>query len=89
MFNEDIPHYLLVSSTGSNPDSWFMYLRVKGECERDLKLKQLNLLSIFQPGLLRNRKDARTIEKIVQVLPFVSGIEAKDAASSLIRVAEK
>lgn len=57
--NNQIPHYLLVSSAGSSPDSFFLYPRTKGEVERDLKLKKLNILSILKPGLIKNRPDQR------------------------------
>ena len=60
-FYADIPHYLLVSSMGSDPNSWFLYPKTKGQVEDELKLKNLNYLSIFRPGLLRNRRDSRTI----------------------------
>lgn len=49
----DIPHYLLVSSMGSNPNSWFLYPKTKGQVELELAQKQLKLLTIFRPGLLR------------------------------------
>ena len=72
LFSEtDIPHYLLVSSGSTDPSSMFMYMRVKGECERDLKEKKLNMLSIFRPGLIKNRPDARTGEKIAQFFSFL------------------
>lgn len=71
---------MLFSSTGGNPNSWFLYMKTKGEVERDLKLKKLNLLSILKPGLLKHRKDARTVEKIGTFIPFVTGIEAKGAS---------
>lgn len=54
-----IPHYLLVSSTGGDTSSMLLYLRTKGEVERDLKLKKLQMLSILKPGLIKNRPDAR------------------------------
>jgi oxidoreductase len=57
--NIEIPHYSLVSSMGSNPNSWFLYMKTKGEVERDLKLKKINLLSIYRPGLLLNRINER------------------------------
>jgi hypothetical protein len=37
----------------------FLYMRTKGEMERDLKLKKLKMLSILRPGLIKNRPDAR------------------------------
>ena len=46
-------------------------MRTKGELERDLKLKNLNRLSILKPGLIKNRPDARTGEKIAQFFSFI------------------
>ena len=38
-----------------------LYMRVKGEVERDLQAKkELRMLSILRPGLIKNRPDART-----------------------------
>lgn len=59
---------------GSDAKSWLLYPRTKGEAEEGLKLKKLNLLSIFKPGLLKNRRETRTVEKIFGILPFVPGI---------------
>jgi len=67
----DIPHYLLVSSTGGDPNSWMLYLRVKGEVERDLKTKKLRILDILKPGVIKNRPDARFGEKVFQFLSFL------------------
>jgi hypothetical protein len=57
--------------------------------ERDLKLKKLPLLSIFRPGLLENRHDARFGEKIASFIPFFPKIYAKDVAKVLRIVAER
>jgi oxidoreductase len=65
---------------GSDASSWFLYPKTKGEVENELKNKKLNLLSILKPGLLRNRRDARTVEKIFGLIPFAPGIEAKHCA---------
>lgn len=54
-----------------------------------LQKKKLNLLTIMKPGLLRNRKDARTVEKFLGILPFVPGIQARDAAEVLRIHAER
>lgn len=54
-----IPHYLVVSSSGGDQGSMFLYMKTKGEMERDLKLKKLQMLSILRPGLIKNRPDAR------------------------------
>jgi len=68
----------------ANPSSWSLYLRVKGEAEEALKELKLPHLSIFQPGLLLNRRnDYRFVEKFLSIVPFIPKIEAKDVARSL------
>ena len=76
---------------GSSPDSCLLYARTKGEVEEDLRRKNMNMLSIFKPGLLRNRRDARCMEKVFNCLCCCScaGIEAVDAVRALKIVAEK
>ena len=64
----NIPQYHLVSSTGADSSSIFLYVRTKGEVEAELKAKKLNMLFIHHPGLIKNRPDARTGEKIMQCL---------------------
>jgi uncharacterized protein YbjT (DUF2867 family) len=85
--NNKIPHYLLLSSGGGSPDSMMLYLRTKGEVERDIKLKKLNKLTILQPGLITNRPDARFVEKILSFLPIPS-IDCADLALSMRALAE-
>lgn len=74
---------------GSDPKSWFLYPRTKGEAEEQVKSKKINLLSIFRPGLLRNRREARTVEKLFGLIPFAPGIEAKHCAEVLKIAAER
>jgi len=78
--NCKIPHYLLVSSISSNENSMLLYLRTKGEVERDLKTKKLQMLDILKPGLIKNRPDARFGEKVAQFFSFLpfSAIECTD-----------
>jgi len=57
--NNKIPHYLLVSSMGASRTSCLLYPRTKGEVEEELKEKKLPLLTIFRPGLIANRNNAR------------------------------
>ena len=54
-----------------------------------MKEKHLNLLTILKPGLLKNRKDARTTEKVLGWIPFVTGIEARDASLVCQLLAER
>lgn len=53
-----------------------------------MKKKDLNLLSIFRPGLLKNRRDARTVERLLSWIPF-GGIQARNAADVLRIVAQR
>ena len=82
--------YGLLSSTGTDPDSCLMYLRVKGEAERDLKLKKVKNIGIFKPGLLKNRKNPRCMEKMFSCFCCccITAIEATECANSMKLVAE-
>ena len=57
--------------------------------ERDLRAKKLPLLSIFRPGILENRHEARFAEKLGSFLPFFPKIQAKDAAKVMMKTAER
>ena len=63
-----IPHYLLVSAMGASTKSCLLYSRTKGEVEEELKGKKLPLLTIFRPGLIANRNNARFGEKVMNLL---------------------
>lgn len=47
------------------------------------------MLSIFKPGLLKNRYDPRFAEKVGEWVPFVPKIDVKDVAQVLIKEAEQ
>jgi uncharacterized protein YbjT (DUF2867 family) len=57
--NNKIPHYLIVSSMGASSSSCLLYPRTKGQVEEELRQKNLPLLTIFRPGLIANRTNAR------------------------------
>lgn len=73
---------------GSNANSWFLYPRTKGQTEDELKKKAIPYLSIFRPGVLKNRYDARLGETIAAHIPFVPKIDVKEVAQVLIKEAE-
>ncbi|WP_427965576.1 NAD(P)H-binding protein [Altererythrobacter sp.] len=52
-----IEHMVSVSSAGANPASKNLYLRVKGEAERDLSKVGFKRLDLLQPGLLRGSRE--------------------------------
>lgn len=63
--NNDVDHYLLVSSSAANDQSNNPYLKMKGELEQRIKSLPFKRISIFQPSLLLGqRADFRLGEKI-------------------------
>jgi hypothetical protein len=67
-----------------------LYRRIKGEVEEELKAKGFNVLSIFRPGFLKNRHDARCIERWVACcFPCFAAIDVREVALVLITDAEK
>lgn len=58
-------HLAYVSSVGANPEGTGLYLRVKGEVERDLAGLHFKRLSILRPaGLLGEREESRPLETV-------------------------
>ena len=51
----NISHFSHCSSMGTNKNSWFLYLRIKGEAEEEELKKNINYITIFRPGMLLNR----------------------------------
>ncbi len=79
-----VPHYSLVSTGAANPNSWYVYLKIKGQTEEALKNLKLPHLSIFQPGLLLNRQnDERCVEKILAYIPLLPKTEANHVGQAL------
>jgi len=55
----------VVTSVGADPNSSFLYPRVKGRIERDLAELAFPCLAIFRPGfLLCERKESRPLEQL-------------------------
>eukprot|EP01133_Synstelium_polycarpum_P001466 gene1466-1703_t len=42
----------LLTSTGANANSWFLYMKTKGEIEEEMKRQQFKSLSIYRPAKL-------------------------------------
>ena len=74
----------LVTSTGANPNSWFLYLRTKGEIEERLKNMGYNHVSIWRPGLLdRGEENRRFVEKMGMV--FARAMPVEDVAKAMLQ----
>ena len=86
----------LVSSTGANKDSYFLYPQTKGRVEHDIKELGFKHLFIYQPGLLLcERAEPRFGEKLLRVamsaLDYsrMHSISTEDVAKSMLACALK
>ncbi len=62
-------HFNLMSSTGANKDSSFLYPRVKGQVEAETQELGFERLTIYRPALLMcQREESRPAEWLVQKL---------------------
>ena len=68
----------------ANPSSWFLYLRVKGEAERDLFTKHIPSIAIHKPGALLNRRNAPFGEKVGAWIPFSQKSKPQNAQESCV-----
>lgn len=68
-----VSSFVHISAVGADTASRALYLRVKGEVERELKALRFKRLDVLRPGLLRGKRqaDARPLESLGQALaPF-------------------
>ncbi|EGG20721.1 putative transcription coactivator [Cavenderia fasciculata] len=69
---ENVDSMHLLTSGGANANSWFLYMRVKGQIEEAMKKDQFNHLSVYRPGMLDRGQSDRMVEKIlVHILPTI------------------
>jgi uncharacterized protein YbjT (DUF2867 family) len=65
LLSDKSEHFLLISSLGANADASSFYLSVKGKLEEDLKILDINRLTIFRPSLLKGpREEKRLMEGV-------------------------
>lgn len=72
-----VKHFFLLSAMGADVSSRFMYNRVKGELEQDIKALGFASCYIFRPSLLLGKHKGRPLETISQgafklISPLVS-----------------
>jgi len=82
-----VNHMNLLTSSGANANSFFLYMKTKGEVEEELKKLDFPRLSIYRPGLLDRGKEARFIEKLAGVV--TSGIPVSVVARAMMQVSVK
>ena len=80
----NIKHFSHCSSMGTSKDSWFLYMRVKGEAEEEEMKKNVDYITIFKPGMILNRdNDSRLGENFASWIPFVPKIDVKVLARAM------
>eukprot|EP00826_Nyctotherus_ovalis_P032095 TRINITY_DN2591_c0_g1_i1.p1 TRINITY_DN2591_c0_g1~~TRINITY_DN2591_c0_g1_i1.p1 ORF type:complete len:226 (+),score=67.69 TRINITY_DN2591_c0_g1_i1:54-731(+) len=80
-----VPHYSFISSKGASSKSWFSYMKVKGQAEEAIQKIGFPLVSVFRPGLLRNRRnDSRWGEAVAGIIPFIDKIDVKTLAEKMV-----
>ncbi|KAF9284006.1 Protein fmp52, mitochondrial [Linnemannia elongata] len=84
-------HFLYCSSTGANPNSFFLYPKTKGETEKALAEIGFERVSIFQPAFLKTvepRAGIRAGEWIFgKIVPVLDLVAEKSASVSVASVA--
>eukprot|EP00826_Nyctotherus_ovalis_P017343 TRINITY_DN15106_c0_g2_i3.p2 TRINITY_DN15106_c0_g2~~TRINITY_DN15106_c0_g2_i3.p2 ORF type:complete len:154 (+),score=32.90 TRINITY_DN15106_c0_g2_i3:84-545(+) len=81
----DVPHYSVVSSAGASSTSCFTYLKVKGQADEAIQKLGFPSVSIFRPGLLRNRRnDSRCGEKVAGLIPCIDKIDVTVLAEKMM-----
>ncbi len=69
----NVAHFILVSSFGANSKSDFFYSQIKGELEDAVKKLTLKKTTIFNPGMLQRKNTDRPGEVVAQkVLQFIN-----------------
>ncbi len=75
----EVPYYSLLTSYGTNPKSFLMYPRVKGQCELNVKNEKYPYAVVFKPGFLEARDgEKRVIETIMTYVRIGPRIYATD-----------
>lgn len=70
-----VPHFILVSAYGTNPQSRFFYPRIKGKLEEAIKELHFEATTLFKPGFLIRKNTQRPLEIIgLTVLQFFNKI---------------
>lgn len=69
----NVAHFILISSYGANSKSSIFYSRIKGELEDAVQVLQFHKTTIFNPGMLQRKKTDRSGEVVMEkVLRFIN-----------------
>lgn len=71
----NVAHFILVSSYGANSKSSIFYSRIKGELEEAVQVLQFQKTTIFNPGMLQRKNTDRSGEVVMEkILRFMNTI---------------
>ncbi|XP_019849185.1 PREDICTED: oxidoreductase HTATIP2-like isoform X2 [Amphimedon queenslandica] len=62
-----VPHFSLLTSYGSNPNSFFLYTKTKGQVEEAVRQLNFSYTTILRPVLIGRGEDRRLAEKIAGI----------------------
>ena len=69
----NVAHFILVSSYGANSKSSIFYSRIKGELEDAVQTLRFHKTTIFNPGMLQRKNTDRSGEVVMEkVLQFIN-----------------
>ena len=81
-----VRHWSYVSSSGADANSFFLYMKTKGQTEEDLKALGFPVTTIWRPGMLGRGSKARFWERVVGwVAPT---LDVATLGAALVRDAE-
>ena len=88
------PDFHLLTSRGSNVNSWFLYPQTKGQVEEDVRQLGFDRMTIYRPGLLLcDRAEQRGGEKVARWVaswfkqPTSWSISTKMVAAAMVSTA--
>ena len=80
-----IQHVGQVSATGANSNSWFLYMKTKGQADKMVMEMGFPTTAIYRPGLISRGDKTRANERFFGF--FSSGTPAASVAHALLHVA--
>ena len=94
-----IPHFIVISALGANPNSKVLYSQLKGEMERNVLAQQIEHTYLLQPSLIvGNRKEKRMGEDLSKLFMKLFGfliparykmIQGKTIAQAMLQLTSK
>ena len=81
----NISHFSNCSAGNADKNSCFYYSQVKGEAEEECLKQNVNYISIFKPGIIKDRdNDSRCLEKLAACLMCCYRITSKEIAMGMM-----